>query len=119
VSINGLDAAMILVPLNAFTCTRDDLRFIQLRVAGARRKICVEMQIGIVYLTVYLQCAFGIRILKVHKQNFENLIHVKYLTRFCSESLGYFAAHYKLRRMCKVLMRYGIMIMNDREVAVS
>jgi len=81
VATNGLDAALILVPLNAFTCTHDYLRVIQLRVSGARRKICVEMQIGIVYLTVYLQCAFGIRILKVQKQNLENLIHVKYLTR--------------------------------------
>jgi len=119
VSINGLDAAMILVPLNAFTCTHDDLRVIQLRVTGARRKICVEIRIGIVYLTVYLQRVFGIRMLKVRKQNLENLIHVKYLTRVCSESLGYFTTHYKLRRLCKVLMRYGLMIMNDREVAVS
>ena len=118
-SINGLDAAMILVPLNAFTCIHDDILVIQLRVAGARRKNCVEMQIGIVYVTVYLQCAFGIRIYKVQKQNLENLINVKYLTRVCSETLGYFTTHYKLRRMCKILMRYGIMIMNDREVAVS
>jgi len=43
---------------------------------------------GIVYLTVHLQCAFGIRMLKVQKQNLENLIHVKYLTRACIESLG-------------------------------
>jgi hypothetical protein len=111
VSINGLDAAMVLVPLNAFRCTHDDLHVIQPRVARARRKICVEMQIGIVYLTVYVQCAFGIRILKVQKQNLENVIHVNYIAPVCSESLGYFTTHYKLRRMCKVLMRYGIMIM--------
>jgi hypothetical protein len=55
VSVNGLDAAMILVPLNAFTRTHDDLRVIQLRVAGAWRKICVLMQIGIVYLN-YVLC---------------------------------------------------------------
>lgn len=118
-SINGLDAAMILIPLNALSCTCDDLLVIQLRGAGARRKICVGMQIGILYSTVYFQYSFGIRILKVQKQNLENLIQVKYLTRVCSESLGYFTTHYKLRRLCKVLMRYGIMIMNDREVAVS
>jgi hypothetical protein len=56
VSVNGLDAAMILLPLNAFTCTHDDLRVIQLRVAGARRKICVVMQTGIVYLN-YVLCS--------------------------------------------------------------